>query len=43
MINDGIKAEEREEDVKPLDIAQVLEMSVDFEESSELDVEAAEE
>ncbi len=42
MINDGIKAHEREEDVKPLDIAQVLEMSIDFEAKRRGDVEAAE-
>jgi len=40
MINDGVKAAEREEDIKPLDIAQMLELSIDFGEATV--VEAAE-
>lgn len=41
MLDDGVKAAEREDDVKPLDIAQLLERSVDFEQPS-VQAEAAE-
>ena len=37
MINDGVKAAEREEDIKPLDIAQMLELSVDFDQATVVD------
>jgi Fe-S oxidoreductase len=41
MISDGIKAAEKDEEVKPMDIAQMLEMAIDFEDTA-YDAEAAE-
>lgn len=41
MLSDGIKAAEKDEDVKPMDIAQMLELAIDFERGSH-EAEAAE-
>ena len=43
MITDGVKAEEKEEEVATLDIAQLLERAIDFEQSEPELAEAAEE
>ena len=42
MLSDGIKAEEKEESVRQLDVAQLLEQAVDFSAAPVVESEAAE-